>query len=221
MVAQSNLLKTSSKLARLWNLAQRARGAQATRLARKLLKAYARERQQSLLGELANLDDRGCKRFWRLWGHRFKREADASLLALRNDLREVWKPGTRVARKQQIIEHWLEWRPRGFAKLAYSPWLVLWGVPRPIPAPRYLRPALVWAALERSDWLARCHNPDCPAPYFLARRKDQKYCERGDCTAYAQRQYALKWWKEKGEALRAARKRKARPKRRKAPRGRR
>lgn len=39
-----------------------------------------------------------------------------------------------------------------------------------------------------------CANPDCPAPYFLRKRKDQKFCERGGCTDYAQRQYALKWW---------------------------
>jgi hypothetical protein len=48
-----------------------------------------------------------------------------------------------------------------------------------------------------------CGYPDCPAPYFLKRRKDQKFCERGSCTAYAQRQYALKWWRDKGERKRA------------------
>jgi|SRR5215469_8981493 len=48
-----------------------------------------------------------------------------------------------------------------------------------------------------------CGNPDCPVPYFLAKRKDQKFCERGGCTAYAQRKYALGWWKRKGYRLRA------------------
>ena len=48
-----------------------------------------------------------------------------------------------------------------------------------------------------------CANPECPAPYFVRRRKDQKYCERGSCSAYAQRQYALGWWERKGYEIRA------------------
>ena len=48
-----------------------------------------------------------------------------------------------------------------------------------------------------------CGNPECPAPYFLRKRKDQKYCERGKCSTYAQRKYALGWWERKGYDLRA------------------
>jgi len=43
---------------------------------------------------------------------------------------------------------------------------------------------------------AVCANPECPAPYFLKSRKTQKICEAGDCVAWAQRNYALKWWRE-------------------------
>ncbi len=57
-----------------------------------------------------------------------------------------------------------------------------------------------------------CENPNCPARYYLKKRKDQKYCtgaarvERGSepsaddgpdfgsCATYAQRKYARKWW---------------------------
>ncbi len=42
--------------------------------------------------------------------------------------------------------------------------------------------------------IGRCANPDCPVPHFLKSRKTQKICEAGDCVAWAQRQYALKWW---------------------------
>jgi hypothetical protein len=60
-----------------------------------------------------------------------------------------------------------------------------------------------------------CGNPDCAAPYYLKKRKDQKFCtgaaraetgatssadespDSGSCTAYAQRQYAKNWWREK------------------------
>jgi hypothetical protein len=52
---------------------------------------------------------------------------------------------------------------------------------------------------------AVCANPECPAPYFLRKRKDQKFCERGQCTVYAQRRYALGWWNRKGSEIRAKR----------------
>jgi hypothetical protein len=43
---------------------------------------------------------------------------------------------------------------------------------------------------------AVCANPECPAPYFLKSRKTQRICEAGECVAWAQRNYALKWWRE-------------------------
>jgi hypothetical protein len=62
---------------------------------------------------------------------------------------------------------------------------------------------------------AVCANPDCPAPYFLRKRKDQKFCEMGQCTAHAQRQYALKWWRKEGPERRAKRLKEQSRKRRK------
>jgi hypothetical protein len=57
------------------------------------------------------------------------------------------------------------------------------------------------------DYAARkcgvCSNPDCPARYFLRRRKTQKFCESGPCVTYARRRYALKWWRDKGAKIRA------------------
>lgn len=47
-----------------------------------------------------------------------------------------------------------------------------------------------------SGRLGICQNPDCPAPYFLKSRKTQKICEAGSCVAWAQRKYALKWWRD-------------------------
>lgn len=53
-----------------------------------------------------------------------------------------------------------------------------------------------------------CANPDCPAPYYLKNRRNQQFCQSGSgsCTAYAQRQYALKWW-QKNEQGKQAKKR--------------
>jgi hypothetical protein len=54
---------------------------------------------------------------------------------------------------------------------------------------------------------AVCANPECPAPYFLRKRVTPKYCEAGECVAWAQRQSALKWWhKEHGKSTRSKQK---------------
>jgi hypothetical protein len=62
---------------------------------------------------------------------------------------------------------------------------------------------------------AICDNPDCAQPYFIKRRATQKFCESRACSAYAQRQYALKWWNDKGNEQREQRRKKAHTKGRK------
>jgi hypothetical protein len=42
--------------------------------------------------------------------------------------------------------------------------------------------------------LALCINPDCQAPYFVRKRKTQKYCESGPCKEQAQREQKREWW---------------------------
>lgn len=49
---------------------------------------------------------------------------------------------------------------------------------------------------QRRGRLGLCANPDCGAPYFLKTRRTQKICEQPGCSAWAQRNYALKWWQE-------------------------
>jgi len=45
---------------------------------------------------------------------------------------------------------------------------------------------------------AICVNPDCPAPYFIRKRRTQKFCESGPCVEYGARLRANKWWHEHG-----------------------
>jgi hypothetical protein len=73
-----------------------------------------------------------------------------------------------------------------------------------------LQPRELWQAaylLFTQDFQAKklglCGNPDCAAPYFIKKRKTQKFCEAGACVSYAQRRYANKWWREHGEDWRA------------------
>jgi len=52
--------------------------------------------------------------------------------------------------------------------------------------------------------LRTCQNPDCPAPRFIARRKDQVYCN-SDCAALLAKR---RWWAKHGEQWREARNKK-------------
>lgn len=163
--------------------------------------------EECLLLELANLHDNGVLRFLEgpylkntalgAWKALFSSETEGSTLEARNELRELWAGNTPATRKDEILTGWLR---RGTADFLLPQWKGR--TFRLIPNYSSLRSLLFKAILDRSSHFAQCHNPDCLAPYFLAKRRSQKYCERGDCTAYAQRQYALKWWYAKGEKRR-------------------
>jgi hypothetical protein len=60
-------------------------------------------------------------------------------------------------------------------------------------------------ALRFADRMRYCGNPTCAAPYFLARRRSQKYCSDA-CSLPAQREHKRAWWSEHGEEWRQGRK---------------
>lgn len=156
--------------------------------------AGARDRAR-LLTDLANLHDEGQARY-RAWNRGLRQKlfapvSDAELLNLRNQLRSIWDRETPAREKNEILTTWLN----SVATGQTSPFKVRFEYRRILPASHDLRQELAFAVLEQARRLAVCHNEDCPARYFLARRKTQKYCERGDCSAHAQRQYALNWWR--------------------------
>jgi hypothetical protein len=165
--------------------------------------------EEHLLLELANLHDAGVERFLQGpfpqkapiqgWGALFSEETVRSILEARNELRELWDAGTPATRKEQILTGWLRRGPTDSL-------LPRWKGRTLSLSPNYvnLRALLFIGIMHRSARFARCHNPGCPAPYFLAKRRSQKFCERGDCTAYAQRKYALKWWHDEGQKRRRA-----------------
>lgn len=62
------------------------------------------------------------------------------------------------------------------------------------PNPRLLCLALALGIARCHGAMRVCVNPDCPAPYFLAAKRDQRACERGPCTEWAQRLYKREWW---------------------------
>lgn len=59
-------------------------------------------------------------------------------------------------------------------------------------------------ALHVFDRMRYCPNPECPAPYFIAIRRSQKYCSDA-CALPAQREFKRKWWQEHGSTWRKKR----------------
>lgn len=75
-----------------------------------------------------------------------------------------------------------------------------------LPTPSPFEEALIY--LRRLGGQARyCSNPECAAPYFITKRKSQKYCSDA-CSKPSQREFKRQWWAEHGENWRTQRKRK-------------
>ncbi len=55
-----------------------------------------------------------------------------------------------------------------------------------------------------TDLMRRCGNDDCPAPYFFAMRRSQKYCSE-KCSGPSKREAKKRWWAEHGEDWRRKR----------------
>ncbi len=63
--------------------------------------------------------------------------------------------------------------------------------------------AVILRAMSLATRLRFCPNASCPAPYFVARRRSQKYCSDA-CALPSQREFKRRWWAEHGEARRKA-----------------
>ena len=73
----------------------------------------------------------------------------------------------------------------------------------PLPAPTPLEHCLRYL-LQNARTAIFCANSECPAPFFFANRKSQKYCSDG-CAQPAQRKFKRDWWARNGEKWRADR----------------
>lgn len=60
---------------------------------------------------------------------------------------------------------------------------------------------VVLRAFEVADRMRFCPTTNCPAPYFIAQRRSQKYCSDA-CSVPAQRECKRSWWREHGNHAR-------------------
>jgi hypothetical protein len=171
-----------------------------------------------LLSDLALLDHGSMGRFRKRWDNLYRRYSDVELLERRDELRYLWhqltphRPFTRIEDlfhhtddterlekdyeyssapdrgirlPQFICEHWLRKERDGI----YMDWKTRKIKARPVSLPT----VLAIACLNNSPHLKICSNKDCRARYFVAARKDQKFCSP-ECAEPARLAAKRKWW---------------------------
>ena len=171
-----------------------------------------------LLREISNLREDGIGRFQQRYAPLFDRYNKPELVRLRDELRALWTNGKQMA--MPISMAWNEFsrrlkedREREPEKLgtvtlqeficgrwleqAHGGIIVFWeGRKREIGPDPYELPALLaYCSLLCSDKMRTCRNPDCPARYFVAGRRDQRYCS-AECAAPAKREAKLRSWRK-------------------------
>jgi hypothetical protein len=129
------------------------------------------------------------------------RESD--ILRLRNLLRDAWRGGSRA---QQSIDELLGLSSPSLVGGYFadrSPRISAdWGRASLVFLPRDEFQAACYVLLRNSNLAKFCANPDCPAPYFVAKRATQRYCSP-DCLTPFQKQWKLDWWNREGKERRA------------------
>jgi hypothetical protein len=183
--------------------------------------------EKRLLGDLANLQDDRIARFRRTWDRLYAGVSDDELIKRRDELHLVWRPRfSRFSNLDQPLEHLEQGESavthrsnalQEFAADNYpaepiekivcehwlaqakDPWIVKWGKQKAFRAsPFCLTAVLALACIRHADSFGFCRNPECPAPHFFPRRRDQRYCS-AVCAGPAKRAAKLRWWhKHKG-----------------------
>jgi hypothetical protein len=198
---------------------------------------------RSFLSELANLRDekeavrRFVKRFIGLWpqpgrfygliaenidstpGSRPESEQIQDLLGehwippLREALRAVWTAPdsrTRAWGILRILDEFVFQEDPGASR--FWPLRKHPGTVTRLPVPTTFEQALIYLLHDdaRTEF---CANVGCPAPYFFAIRRGQKYCS-DSCALPAQREFKRTWWANHGNQWRTKRAKKRLRKRR-------
>lgn len=159
-----------------------------------LLQFEVHVENERFLLELANLHDSGYARFRNQWG--YDSHSEAEIMGLRDYLRAIWENELSTDEVNRKLADWLL-DTGNFHPYVQYPLYPDIESGELIANSGNLKARLALAILARYHKMRTCSNPDCVTPYFLAKRTTQHFCERGECTRYAQNQYALKWWREK------------------------
>jgi hypothetical protein len=115
-----------------------------------------------------------------------------TVLPVRNMIREGWDKPTPLEREVAMLGVYQYLRDK-HRNVSHEPFLLV-----------------LLRAMHIADRMRHCENPECPAPYFIAARRSQKYCSEA-CALPAQKEFKRTWWADHGSAWRRARATRAKP----------
>jgi hypothetical protein len=125
------------------------------------------------------------------------------LIPLRDTLRAIWRAPDTKTKQWGLFRISQDFFLQGDPNTIHRPggqggsdFLLSWKPPTQ--TERFLLALMGWA-----DLLQYCDNEECPAPYFIAKKRTQKYCSH-ECAKPAQRESKLRWWTQKGRQRRSA-----------------
>jgi len=173
----------------------------------------------ALISDLVLLERANIGVFRRNWNQLYRRYSDLMLLEIANELRLLWwhaapsrppfsrienlfkhtagteqlendyensgAPERKIALPQFICERWLQREKNGIVISCRS------GQVRANPS--CLPTVLAVTSLNNRLYLRICMNKDCANRYFIAARKDQRYCSP-ECAEPSRLAAKLKWW---------------------------
>jgi hypothetical protein len=145
-------------------------------------KSKANQRMQ-IHEALANLRDEpeACELFVKQWEPLMPgRAAPIDTIHIRNGLRAAWRGEENEFSKPTIAPMALLELNKGHFEIRMRDLY-----------------ATVMILFLRDHWAGKtaiCANPDCLTPYFVKKRRTQKYCESGPCVDQALREHKRLWW---------------------------
>jgi hypothetical protein len=184
----------------------------------KILGVLDRADAERFLADLANLkgDTNAARRLYRrnkeILEHlhdEFEKEAGDPVGGwfqfglLRRRLQKAWETADARSRRWYSMQMRVySWRDanEAFFKVPNSP-DVTTTIFEDAPPPTPFEAALWYFEESIGDRAKKCLNQDCPAPYFIATKRWQKYCSEA-CAGPANREAKRKWWREYGSSKR-------------------
>ena len=125
------------------------------------------------------------------------------LIPLRETLRVLWRTPDRKTKQWGLFRISQDFFLQGDPNAIHRPggqggsdFLLSWKPPTR--TERFVLALMGWA-----DLLRYCDNEECPAPFFIATKRTQKYCSH-ECGKPSRRESKLRWWTQKGRHLRSA-----------------
>lgn len=164
---------------------------------RRIVAAHSTRLGEKVLLELANVGSADVARFRERFSI-FHVDDDNHLRKYRDELRFVWRLPLGYNR---VLDDWTRRYPVDPKAWSIPLWIA--GPDFVEPNPSHIGLLLTMAVRDNADRLGYCPNPDCPNPFFLKARKNQKVCDRPACTKFVQGEQKRKWWNNNGPEWRA------------------